>query len=121
MTSVWRTSGWVLAGAALILALYSKLQFGGIVMIILSVFGFFSMNGNIAATTTAAAMDAVPNMAGSASALIGSLQYGSGIISSLLLALLSDGTPWTMGWIIALFTVASAVMAITAATAKSHH
>lgn len=104
--------------AALILALCTKLQLGGIVMIILSVFVFFSMNGIIAATSTAAAMDAVPNMAGSASALIGSLQYGSGIISSLLLALLSDGTPWTMGWIIALFTVVSAVMAITAAKAK---
>jgi DHA1 family bicyclomycin/chloramphenicol resistance-like MFS transporter len=89
-------------------------------MIILSVFVFFSMNGIIAATSTAAAMDTVPNMAGSASALIGSLQYGSGIISSLLLALFSDGTPWTMGWIIALFTVASAVMAVAAATVKSN-
>ncbi|EJL82260.1 multidrug effflux MFS transporter [Pantoea sp. GM01] len=106
--------------AALILALSAKLDFGGILMIILPVFVFFSMNGIIAATSTAAAMDTVPNMAGSASALIGSLQYGSGIISSLLLALLSDGTPWTMAWIIALFTVASAVMALSAATVKSH-
>ncbi|WP_336778200.1 multidrug effflux MFS transporter [Pantoea sp. USHLN256] len=105
--------------AALILALSAKLDFGGILMIILPVFVFFSMNGIIAATSTAAAMDTVPNMAGSASALIGSLQYGSGIISSLLLALLSDGTPWTMAWIIALFTVASAVMALSAATVKS--
>lgn len=106
--------------AALIVALSAKLSFGGILMIILPVFVFFSMNGIIAATSTAAAMDTVPNMAGSASALIGSLQYGSGIISSLLLALLSDGTPWTMAWIIALFTVASAVMALSAATVKSH-
>ncbi|XXN65341.1 multidrug effflux MFS transporter [Enterobacter ludwigii] len=106
--------------AALIVALSAKLAFGGILMIILPVFVFFSMNGIIAATSTAAAMDTVPNMAGSASALIGSLQYGSGIISSLLLALLSDGTPWTMAWIIALFTVASAVMALSAATVKSH-
>jgi len=105
--------------AALILALSAKLAFGGILMIILPVFVFFSMNGIIAATSTAAAMDTVPTMAGSASALIGSLQYGSGIISSLLLALLSDGTPWTMAWIIALFTVASAVMALSAATVKS--
>lgn len=105
--------------AALILALCTQFEIGGIVMIILSVFVFFSMNGIIAATSTAAAMDTVPNMAGSASALIGSLQYGSGIISSLLLALFSDGTPWTMGWIIALFTVASAVMAVAAATVKS--
>lgn len=51
------------------------------------------MNGIIAATSTAAALDAALNIAGSASALIGSLQYGSGIISSLLLARLSDGTP----------------------------
>ena len=43
---------------------------------------------------------------------MGALQYGSGIISSLLLALFSDGTPWTMGWIIALFTLASAVIAL---------
>jgi DHA1 family bicyclomycin/chloramphenicol resistance-like MFS transporter len=105
--------------AALILALCTQFEIGGIVMIILSVFVFFSMNGIIAATSTAAAMDTVPNMAGSASALIGSLQYGSGIISSLLLTLFSDGTPWTMGWIIALFTVASAVMVVAAATVKS--
>lgn len=38
---------------------------------------------------------------------------GSGIISSLLLVLFCDGTPWTMGWITALFTVASALMALT--------
>lgn len=108
----------IAAIAALILALCTKLELGGITMIILSVFVFFSMNGIVAATSTAAAMDTVPNMAGSASAFIGSLQYGSGIISSLLLALLSDGTPWTMGWIIALFTVASTVMAVAAATLR---
>lgn len=105
--------------AAIILALCTKLEFGGITMIIVPVFVFFSMNGIIAATSTAAAMDTVPNMAGSASAFIGSLQYGSGIISSLLLTLLSDGTPWTMGWIITIFTVASAVMAVSAATVRT--
>jgi len=67
----------------------------------------------IAATSAAAALDAVPNVAGSASALMGSLQYGSGIISSFLLALAGDGTPWTMAWIIALFTLISAGIALT--------
>ena len=62
----------------------------------------------------AAALDAAPNVAGSASALIGALQYGSGIISSLMLAMLSDGTPWTMAWVIALFTCASTAIALTA-------
>ena len=103
----------VAATAALLLALAAKLEVGGLILIVASVFVFFSMNGIIAASSTAAALDAVPNVAGSASALMGSLQYGSGIISSLLLALMSDGTPWTMAWIIALFTVASAIMALT--------
>lgn len=105
--------------AALVLALATGAGIGGIGLIVAAVFIFFSMNGIIAATSTAAALDAVPNVAGSASALMGSLQYGSGIISSLLLALLSDGTPWTMGWIIAVFTVASAVMALTTRGAKT--
>lgn len=98
--------------AALALALLVKLELGGIVAIIITVFLLFSMNGIIAATSTAAALDAVPNIAGSASALIGALQYGSGIISSLLLAAFSDGTPWTMAWIIALFTLLSASLAL---------
>lgn len=105
--------------AALMLALATGAGIGGIGLIAAAVFVFFAMNGVIAATSTAAALDAVPNVAGSASALMGSLQYSSGIISSLLLALLSDGTPWTMGWIIALFTVASAVMALTTRGAKT--
>ncbi|ATX03157.1 multidrug effflux MFS transporter [Citrobacter europaeus] len=100
--------------AAVALALLVKLESGGVVAIIITVFLFFSMNGIIAATSTAAALDAVPNIAGSASALIGALQYGSGIISSLLLTAFSDGTPWTMAWIIALFTLLSAILALRA-------
>ena len=79
-----------------IMAIAAKLDFGGISIIIITVFIFFSMNGVISATSIAAALDEVQDIAGSASALIGSLQYGSGIISSLLLAFMSDGTPWTM-------------------------
>jgi len=103
----------VAALAALVLAAATGLGFGGISLIVGTVFIFFCMNGIISATSTVCALDTVPNVAGSASALIGSLQYGSGIISSLLLALFSDGTPWTMGWIMSLFTLASAVMALT--------
>ncbi|MDF3830834.1 MULTISPECIES: multidrug effflux MFS transporter [unclassified Pseudocitrobacter] len=98
--------------AALALAEGTKLNLGGVITIVATVFVFFSMNGIIAATATAAALDSAPHAAGSASALIGALQYGSGIISSLLLALFSDGTPWTMGWIIALFTLLSAGMVV---------
>lgn len=103
----------VAAFAALVLAMGTRLQPDSVILIVVTVFIFFSMNGIIAATATAAALDCAPNAAGSASALIGALQYGSGIVSSLLLAIFSDGTPWTMGWIIALFTFASAVMALS--------
>lgn len=109
----------IATAASLVLALGTKLNIGGMTLIVVSVFVFFAMNGIIAATSTAAALDTVPNIAGSASALIGSLQYGSGIISSLLLALSGDGTPWTMAWIIALFTAISAVIALTTRVAKT--
>ena len=83
---------------------------GGIWGIIGFVFIVFSMNGIIASCTNAAALDAVPaNTVGSAAAFMGALQYGSGIISSLLLAAYSTGTPFTMAWIMLLFVVLSCV------------
>lgn len=98
--------------ALLILVLLFYWQIGGVYSIIIMVFIFFSMNGMIAACATAAALDQVPEIAGSASALIGSLQYGSGIISSLLLAWLSSDSPWTMIIIMTIFIILSASMII---------
>ncbi|OAM34391.1 Bcr/CflA family drug resistance efflux transporter [Eikenella sp. NML96-A-049] len=86
---------------------------GGIWGVVAPLFVMFSMNAIIAACANAAALAAVPNqIAGSAAALLGSLQYGSGIVSSLLLAAFSSGTPFTMAWIIVLFVGLSAVMAV---------
>lgn len=76
------------------IGLTAMLLMGGLILIhvdsilgiVLPMFVFFSMNGIIAATATAAALDDVPHLAGSGAALIGSLQYGSGVISSILLA-----------------------------------
>ncbi|MFM2477739.1 multidrug effflux MFS transporter [Celerinatantimonas sp. MCCC 1A17872] len=96
--------------AVVILAISVRVDFGGIYLMIATIFVFFSMNGIIAATSTVAALDDVPELAGAASALIGAMQYGSGIVSSLFLAWFCDGTPWTMAWIIALFTMLSTLM-----------
>ena len=93
--------------AIIILAVFVRTGSGGIYIIIGMIFIFFSMNGIVAASATAAALDEAPHMAGSASALLGAFQYGSGIISSLLLTLFSHGTPWTMTWIMLIFTAAS--------------
>ncbi|SDB81174.1 multidrug effflux MFS transporter [Acinetobacter boissieri] len=88
------------------------LNIGGIYSVIAMIFIFFSMNGIIAANSTASALDGVPEVAGSASALIGALQYGSGIISSLLLAWFSDGTPHVMVVVMTVFTLLSALMVL---------
>lgn len=80
--------------------------------IILPVFVMFSTNGIIAACANAAALDSVPtSMAGSAAALLGALQYGSGILSSLLLAHFANGSPQVMMTIMLVFTALGALMA----------
>ena len=96
--------------AILIMAALVKAELGGLYVIVGMVFVFFSMNGIVAATSTAAALEEVPHIAGSASALIGSLQYGSGIVSSLLLAFFSKGTPWAMAWVMLVFTALAFLM-----------
>jgi len=55
-------------------------------------------------------------MAGAGATLLGSLQYGSGVISTILLAVFAshDGNPWTMSWIIALFISLSALVVFVA-------
>lgn len=104
----------VAALAAVVLMLLVALSLANMWLVVMCIFVFFSMNGIIAACATAAALAKMSHIAGSASALIGAMQYGSGIVSSLLLALFLDGTPWTMSWIIALFTVLSMLMASAA-------
>lgn len=107
---ILRTASIVAMLSGIILMIMVWLGYGGLPAVVLGVFFFFSMNGFIAACTTAAALDSVPQMAGSASALLGSMQYGSGVISTLLLTLFGNGTPWTMSWIIALFATLAALM-----------
>lgn len=93
--------------AMIALTFFVRENIGGVYTVVGSIFFFFAMNGIIAATSTAAALDEVPQIAGSASALIGALQYGSGIVSSILLSIYSKGTPWTMTWIMLVFTIAT--------------
>ena len=89
--------------------------FGGKWGIVVPMFFFFSTNGIIAACSNAAALSSVPDdLTGSAAALIGALQYGSGMISSILLAVFSDGSPDAMCAIIAAFAFLAAVMAFMA-------
>lgn len=100
----------IAAFAGILMSLMVYFNIGGIYAVIIPVFLFFSMNGIIASCATASALDLVPTMAGSGAALIGSLQYGSGIISSLLLVCFSDGTASAVAWIIGVFALLSAAI-----------
>ena len=99
------------AGAMLTTVFLVAFDIGGLWGLVVPVFVFFSTNGIVAACATAAALDGVSDRAGSAAALIGSLQYGSGIVSSLLLAWLSDGTARAMVGVMAAFALGAAAMA----------
>lgn len=98
-------------GFTLILAFMGVTNAFGLWGLVAPLFCFFSMNGIVAACSNAAALNAVPSdMAGSAAAVLGALQYGSGVIPSILLAVFADKTPATMTIIIAVAIFFSAVM-----------
>ena len=79
---------------ALLLLLFNIGNFRSLWAVVFPMLLIFSTNGIVAACSNAAALNsAEDSMTGSAAALLGSLQYGSGILSSLLLALFSDGIP----------------------------
>ncbi|MGO3423949.1 MAG: multidrug effflux MFS transporter [Pseudoalteromonas distincta] len=102
------------AFATVSLSIFTLEHIDSLLITVVCVFIFFSMNGVIAACATTAALDIVPDKVGSASALIGSLQYGSGIISSISLAVSPFEPAISMAWIMALFCVACAFLAIRA-------
>lgn len=80
-------------------------------LIIVGCFLFFSMNGIIAAVTNALALDRAGRIAGSGAALLGAMQYGSGIVSSLILTVLPNDSPMPMMMVIGVFVIISAIIA----------
>ena len=42
------------------------------------------------------------------SALVGAIHYGAGVVTAGLVGAFADGTPWSMGWIIAACGVGAA-------------
>ena len=95
------------AFAAVVVAVDSWTDFGGLPGLVLPLFVFAGCAGFIIANSIVGALEGFPQYAGAVSALIGSLQYGTGILGSGLVAADTDGTPCPMGLIIAVFAVAS--------------
>lgn len=93
--------------SGLLLALAARTGWGGLWGLVVPLFVFASATGFIVANSIAGALTDFPGRAGAVSALIGAIHYGSGIVGSALVGALADGTPWPMGWVIALTGVGS--------------
>lgn len=96
----WGSGAAAIAG--LLVAFAAATGWGGLGGLALALFLFITATGFIVANSIAGALAGFPERAGSVSALVGALQYGSGIVGSGLVGLLADGTPWPMGLVIAL-------------------
>lgn len=97
----------IAAFSAMMVAVVSRTGVGDLWGLVVTLFVFVSMTGFIVANSITGALADFPDHAGSVSALIGAIQYGSGIIGSGLVGAFADGTPWAMGWVIAVSGIGS--------------
>lgn len=95
------------AGTGILSATAAYTGLGGLWGLFVPLVLFASCTGFIVANSITGALADFPQQAGAVSALVGALQYGSGIVSSALVGAFSDGTPWAMGWVIALCGIGS--------------
>ncbi len=99
---IMRSGAFGAACLGLLTALVSATDWGALWGLVAALFAFKSMNGFVTANAAAGAMASVPSGAGSVSAIVGSAQYGGGMIGAGLVGAFADGTPWPMGWVVAL-------------------
>lgn len=103
----WRTATLLRLGASIaalsgmVLGLDAYTDWWGVAGLALPLLAFMSANGLIVANSIAEALAVFPDRVGTASALVGAMQYGSGIAGSALVGLCADGTPMSMAWVIA--------------------
>ncbi|MDR3369706.1 multidrug effflux MFS transporter [Rhodoferax sp.] len=98
---IFRFGTWIAAGSGIALAVNAYFGWGGLAGLALPIFCYMSVSGLIVANSVASALAAFPKQAGSVSSLVGAMHYGSGVFSAAMLGWFADGTPWTMGWIVA--------------------
>lgn len=91
--------------AGVLLVLNTLTGIGGLFGLVLGLFIFVSCTGLIVANSIAGALSASENNAGSASALIGVFQYGTGVLGSGLVGILADETLWPLVLVIAIFAL----------------
>ena len=84
------------------LAVVTLTNLGGFYGLFPAQFLFTAMNGLILANAVAGGLSSVHFNTGAASAVLGAIQYGSGMIGSALVGILANGTPAPMGCVMAI-------------------
>lgn len=97
-----------LTGIALLIVGISGV--GGLPLMMITLFPLFCALSLVAPNATASALQDFPHMAGTASALAGSLQFGLGAFSGALVGIWHDGTPLPMMVTVGLCALASATI-----------
>ncbi|MGE0659623.1 MAG: Bcr/CflA family drug resistance efflux transporter, partial [Reyranellaceae bacterium] len=92
--------------------------FGGLAGVMISLFPLFCALSLVAPNATASALQDFPHMAGTASALAGSLQFGLGALSGALVGLWHDGTQLPMMVTVGLCALASAAIYLMLVVAR---
>lgn len=94
-----------------VLFLISLGDIGGVTAFVAVQLLFTAMNGLILANGVAGALASVQTKAGSASAVVGAIQYGSGMIGSAAVGFLADGTHIAMTAVMAIGGIGTAAIA----------
>jgi DHA1 family bicyclomycin/chloramphenicol resistance-like MFS transporter len=89
-----------IAAAGVVLMVDAWTGFGGLAGLVAPIFVVVSMNGAVVANSVAGALQAFPRKAGAASAMVGAIQFGMGILTSGMTGWFADGTAFTFAWII---------------------
>jgi DHA1 family bicyclomycin/chloramphenicol resistance-like MFS transporter len=100
----------VTATAGLLLALVAATALGGLVGLLAPLFVCIASVGLVGPNTSAAAMAPHGRVAGSASALLGTLQFVVGAIAGTLVGALHNGTALPMAGVIAICEIAALVI-----------
>lgn len=103
----------------IVAAATARTDWGGLWGLVVPLFLFISAAGFVIANSIAGALADFPERAGAVSALVGAIHYGSGMIGSGLVGAFADGTPWPMGWIMAIAGIGSLLCALSLGPARS--
>jgi DHA1 family bicyclomycin/chloramphenicol resistance-like MFS transporter len=102
-----------IAAGGVVLMIDAWTGFGGLTGLVAPLFVVVAMNGAVVANSVAGALQAFPRKAGAASAVVGAIQFGMGILTSAMTGWLADGTAFTLAWIIGACGVSGLLLNLT--------